>query len=147
MSRLRATTRPLGVAILTASLCACVGLPTYQPSPGEPLATIRLSANIATDPLDMCNGGTCYVLKPAHGELQVPVDRRVVLYKVLVASGYQVMYSCTPALSFVPHVGVTYYADFALRAEHCVLSLFRLDPGSRVGVAFDPTVRAMVPRR
>lgn len=147
MRRLRATARPLGAAILAASLCACAGLPTYQPRPGQPLATIRLSANIATAPLDMCDGSTCYVLKPAHGELQVPVNRRVVLYKVLVASGYQVMYSCTPALSFVPNAGVAYYADFALRAEHCVLSLFRQDPGSRVGIAFDPTVRAMTARR
>jgi hypothetical protein len=91
----------------------------------------------------MCDGSTCYVIKPVHGELQVPVNHRLILYKVLVASGYQVMYSCTPGLSFVPYAGTTYYADFALRAEHCLLNLYREDPSSRVGIAFDPTVRGL----
>ena len=147
MKNITSLSRLLSLCIATAALCACKGLPTYQPQPNQPLATIKLSPTIATDTLGMCDSAVCYVLKPIHGELQVPVDHRLVLYKVLVASGYRVMYSCTPALSFVPYAGTTYYVDFALRAEHCFLNLYRENPGSRVGIAFDPTVRGIPAKR
>ena len=83
---------------------------------------------------------------PALARADAVSDLRATLGKLqpaqpLVASGYQRMYSCSPDLTFVPYAGVVYYADFALRAEHCVLGLYRDAPFSRVGVLFEPTVR------
>lgn len=149
MSRRGRITRRLGAGLALAMLGGCAGLPMYQPTPNQPLATIRLSPSMASQsmPLSMCDGQHCYDLKNSHGELQVPVGHRLMLFKVLVASGYQRMYSCSPDLSFVPYAGVVYYADFALRAEHCVLGLYRDAPFSRVGVMLEPTVRGVPHKR
>ena len=138
-------TRRLLTAVAAAVLGGCAGLPMYQPAAGQPLATIKLSPNLSSQamPLSFCDGRRCYDLKSSHGELQVPTGERLMLFKVLVASGYQRMYSCSPDLTFVPYPGVVYYADFALRAEHCVLGLYRDAPASRVGILFEPTVRAV----
>jgi hypothetical protein len=139
------TIRRLLPAVVAAVLGGCAGLPMYQPAAGQSLATIKLSPNLASQvmPLSFCDRRRCYDLKSSHGELQVPTGERLMLFKVLVASGYQRMYSCSPDLTFVPYQGVVYYADFALRAEHCVLGLYREAPASRVGILFEPTVRAV----
>ena len=136
-------TRRLLLGLAAAVLGGCAGLPMYEPTAGQPLATIKLSPTLASQsmPLSFCDRRRCYDLKSSHGELQVPTGERLMLFKVLVASGYQRMYSCSPDLTFVPYAGVVYYADFALRAEHCVLGLYRDAPFSRVGVLFEPTVR------
>ena len=126
-------TRRLLTAVAAAVLGGCAGLPMYQPAAGQPLATIKLSPNLASQamPLSFCDGRRCYDLKSSHGELQVPTGERLMLFK------------CSPDLTFVPYPGVVYYADFALRAEHCVLGLYRDAPASRVGILFEPTVRAV----
>ncbi|HXD38815.1 MAG TPA: hypothetical protein VN624_19330 [Rhodanobacter sp.] len=148
MNRVSRAIRGPGLAAVLAMLAmlgGCAGLPTYQPTPNQPLATIKLSPSMAgqSQPLSICDGRECYELKNDHGELRVPVGKRLLLFKVLVATGYQRMYSCTPDLTFVPYAGVVYYADFSLRAEHCLLSLYRDAPFSRVGVMFEPTVRGV----
>jgi hypothetical protein len=132
-------------ALLALSMLAsgCVGLPAYKPVNGQAEADIKLSANLQKDKLQMCDSGTCYVLNPVDGHVLVPANRRVVLYKNLVASGYRVMYSCSPGISFIPRVDINYYADFALRAEKCQFNVYRLAPASRVGIDFDPTVRPL----
>src|SRR6185437_8728952 len=122
VSRRGRIARRLGTGLALAMLGGCAGLPMYQPAPSQPLATIRLSPNMASQsmPLSMCDGQHCYDLKNSHGELQVPVGHHLMLFNVLVADGYLRVYSCSADLSFGQYAGVVYYADFALRAEHCV---------------------------
>ncbi|MFZ0871803.1 MAG: hypothetical protein WAM90_13900 [Rhodanobacter sp.] len=135
--------RPSTLFALCMLVTGCVSLPTYQPPIDQAQADIKLSPNLQKDRLQMCDSGACYVLNPDNGHVRVPENRRIVLYKALVASGYHVMYSCSPGLSFIPRAGINYYADFALRAEKCQFGVYRIDPTNRVGISFDPTVRPL----
>jgi len=135
--------RLIALLVLCLAMSGCKVLPTYRPTSGEALADVKLSPNLQNDKLQMCDGGTCYQLLPVDGHVRVPANRRIALYKSLVASGYQVTYSCSPGVTFVPRTEVNYYADFALRAEKCQFGVYRIDAMSRVGIRFEPTVRSL----
>jgi hypothetical protein len=132
--------RLLPVAAAAALLNGCVGLPVYTPPPGTQTADIKLSANMADDSMSMCTRDGAYLLKPRNGVVKVPADQRVHLWHAFVSGGYRVMYSCAPGISFTPDPHDAYYADFEVRAEKCSLLVYRQDPHSRTGLAFDPTI-------
>ena len=128
-------------ALLACVLAGCVGLPSYQPPANAAMVDVKLSPNMRNDTMTMCVDATCYSAHPGNGHLKVPAGERVTLFRNFVAGGYQVTYSCHPGVSFHAQAGLAYYADFELRANHCGLLVFRLDPTSRVGIAWEPTER------
>lgn len=137
---MKAAIRLLGLAAVAGVLAGCA-LPLYRPAPGTPMADVRLSPNMRNDAMTLCVDATCYTARPSQGHLEVPVGREVTLYRNFVAGGYQVTYSCYPGMRFRPQAATGYYADFEIRANRCGFWIFRLDPSSRAGIAFDPTAR------
>ncbi|WP_109126338.1 hypothetical protein [Dyella sp. C11] len=131
------------VPMLCVLLNGCAGLPAYQPSAGESVANIAVSANMQSHDMQMCDNGACYVLKPADGQVKVPAGRRVSIYMPLVATGYRSTYSCSPGVSFVAKADVKYYANLEVRAEKCQFDIYRVDSASRVGITFEPTERPL----
>lgn len=138
--------RVLPAAALMVLLNGCVGLPVYVPPADTPTVDVKLSANMAGDSLSMCTHDGAYLLKPRNGVVKVPANQRVHLWHAFVTSGYRVIYSCAPGISFTPDPHDSYYADFEVRAERCSLLVYRQDPQSRTGLAFEPTIgRDMCP--
>jgi len=129
------------VSMLAIGLAGC--LPIYRPGAGTALTDVKLSPNMRNDALTLCVDATCYTAHPRKGHLQVPVGHDVTIFRNFVAGGYQVTYSCYPGMRFQPQADLAYYADFEIRADRCGFWIFRLDPSSRVGIAFDPTARRM----
>ena len=131
---------------MTVALTGCVGLPTYVPAPGEALTKIKLSPNMGDGPIGMCTSKGEYTVRATNGYAQLPANQRIRIWRNFVTSGYRVIYSCAPGVSFDAYPNVTYYADFEVRAEKCGLNVYRMDSTSRAGLALDPTVgRDMCP--
>lgn len=128
-------------ALLVCVLAGCVGLPSYQPPVDAAMVDVKLSPNMRNDTMTLCVDRTCYRAHPSKGHLKVPAGKRVMLFRNFVAGGYQVTYSCHPGVSFQTRGDLAYYADFEIRADRCGFLVFRLDPTSRIGVAWEPTER------
>lgn len=125
-----------------ASLVGCAGLPPYKAAGNDTLTTLKFGPTVG-GALTLCDAGNCFSLASHDGEAMIPTGRPLLLGKVLVASDTYRMYSCNPMLGFTAAPDVKYYADFSLRAEHCFLSVYRIDPNSRVGLTFEPTARGL----
>lgn len=130
----------LNVTLATLLISGCAGLPPYAPDPGTQTSPVELSPDMASDTLGMCTEHRQYSLVPKNGVVYVPDGARIRIWRGFAAGGYRVMYSCAPGISFVPEHGVSYYADFELRAQRCSLLVYRKDPLSRTGIALEPTI-------
>lgn len=133
--------RMVMLALLACVLAGCAGLPPYKPAAGAALVDVKLSPNMRNDTMTLCVSGSCYRAYPSEGHLKIPAGERVALFRNYVAGGYQVTYSCYPGVSFQTRANLAYYADFEIRADRCGFWVFRLDPSSRIGIAFEPTER------
>jgi hypothetical protein len=95
---------------------------------------------MADDSLGMCDSSGAYQLKPEGGQVKVPANRRIRIWRAFVAGGYRVIYHCAPGISFTPDPNVSYYADFEIRAERCSRLVYRQNPASRTGLALEPSI-------
>lgn len=124
-----------GLAALTS---ACVVIPEYQPTTDTPTTQLNLTA-VGT--AWMCSDGHQYQLTPdGNGRVNIPTGSRITIGKNYVARDYNVTHSCYTAVSFIPESGVSYYGNFELIAEHCVIQAYQEGAPTRVGLAFIPTL-------
>jgi hypothetical protein len=127
-------TLSLYVAILTS--CAT----PYKPMQGESHAKINL--NDLNNPW-MCLYGKTYSLdSDKNGYATIPANTRVTIGNNHVIAGYNVTYSCYPAISFVPKVNNKYYANFELRNERCMVEVYREGAPNRIGLKVEPSIEA-----
>ncbi len=129
---------------LLAALCAslllqgCASNPPFQPAPGSKTAKLNLSQ---TGEVTLCTEGDLFSLAPGEeGYAPVPAGQRVTLMRHFYSQGYNVSHSCQAAINFLPEEGRSYYANFELRNERCVLLVFREAPEARVGLALEPSL-------
>lgn len=117
-------------------------LPTYVPQQGETLATAKLYG--FGDPF-MCRDGKSYRLEVSKGAdggdvVQLPVDKRVAIWRYMSVQGYQVITSCHPTLSLVPRQGVTLAIHSGLAKQGCFIEAVREDAGTDSGVALETSI-------
>jgi len=117
-------------------------LPTYVPQQGETLTTAKLYG--FGKPF-MCKDGKSYQLEVGKGAdggdvVQLPVDKRVAIWRHLSEQGYQVITSCNPTLSLVPRQGVTLAIHSGLAKQGCFIEAVREDASAASGVAFETSV-------
>jgi len=124
----------LALAVAAAlALQGCVK--TYVAPKGVKTARVNVSAS---GDLRLCTQNTQYALsRSPDNYVEVPSGERITLTRSFYSQGYNVSHSCTAGISFIPAAGQSYYADFDLRSERCILLVFRELPESRVGVGLE----------
>ncbi len=131
----------LRAAALLALLASagCNVLPVYSPTPTDARVTV-----IGQGETTMCTKGTGYKFEPSmsgkHRTVMVPTGQRVKLMSTMQFSGYQVISTCHPALSFVPAAGKSYIFNAGLAAGQCFSELVVEDKSTATGVAPERTL-------
>jgi hypothetical protein len=117
------------VIVAIVSLAACSEFPDYKPAPDVPLASVRLSAEMAKETLNMCEGPHhCYELPPTYGMIQVPTNERISLYRKYQTSSNVHTQFCSAGISFEPKRDQHYFAAFTVVANRCLLRIYRWSP-------------------
>ena len=117
------------VFAVIASLGACAEFPDYKPTPGTPLASVRLSPEMEKETLNMCEGvHHCYELPPSYGVIQVPTNERISLYRKYRTSTNVHMKFCSAGISFEPKYDQHYLAAFTVVSNRCLLRIYRWSP-------------------
>jgi hypothetical protein len=122
-------TKVSAVISVIVSLGACAEFPAYSPTPGTPLASVRLSSEMANETLNMCEGlHHCYELPPSYGIIQVPTNERISLYRKYQTSTNVHTQFCSAGISFEPKNDQHYFAAFTVVAHRCLLRIYRWSP-------------------
>ncbi len=130
--------RVIPMTLAATMLSACAHVPPYMPATGIPTAQLKLSQS---GELTLCAQGQRFALKPDEQKYAaVPAGQRITINHNFFAQGYNVNYSCHSGISFIPEAGQSYFANFELRNERCVLMVFREDAESRVGLSPEPSM-------
>jgi hypothetical protein len=117
------------IIVVIVSLGACAEFPDYSPTPGTPLASVRLSPEMANETLNMCEGlHHCYELSPSYGIIQVPTNERISLYRKYQTSTNVHTKFCSAGISFEPKHDQHYFAAFTVVANRCLLRVYRWSP-------------------
>jgi hypothetical protein len=117
------------IIAVIVSLGACAEFPDYNPTPGTPLASVRLSPEMAKETLNMCEGlHHCYELPPSYGIIQVPTNERISLYRKYQTSTKVLTKFCSAGISFEPKYDQHYFAAFTVVANRCLLRIYRWSP-------------------
>lgn len=123
-----------------AALSGCAMLPRYEAPPAGPdTATIDMSRFVVAN---VCHHGKAYSLqKPADGKVVVPVDGRIRVTGIAQFMGFNVIYTCTPGISFQPEAGQTYFMNLRALSQGCIMEVYKIDPSEpRVGLTMVPDV-------
>ncbi len=136
------TTLPQWAAAVLAvvSLSGCSMLPRYEAPPAGPdTATIDMSRFAVAN---VCHHGKAYSLqKPADGKVVVPVDGRIRVTGIAQFMGFNMIYTCTPGISFQPEAGQTYFMNLRALSQGCIMEVYKIDPSEpRVGLTMVPDV-------
>jgi len=125
-------------SLLTLTLIGCVN-PPYNFSPNEKSASIKL---LFGNTLSMCRDNKLYRLTPTDDSktVRVPTGKRVSVGTSMSYSGYNVTYSCTPFLSFLPEENTKYITDSNIINNNCHIDLVKENPTTRTGVSLEPSV-------
>jgi len=129
------TARALIAAFALASLSACTILPRYEAPPAGPeTASIDMSRFSV---VSLCHQGKAYsVPKTPDGKVVVTTEGRVSVTGIAQFMGFNVIYTCTPSISFRPEAGQTYFMNLRALSQGCEMEVYRLDPSEpRVGLA------------
>ncbi|MEO8152312.1 MAG: hypothetical protein ABI605_04515 [Rhizobacter sp.] len=129
-----------GVVLSLASGC---GVMPYQSAPNEVLAPVRF---LGMGSPVMCKEGKVYSLSAVGhtNVVNVPVGQRIAFGASLRSDGYNVTYSCTAWLGFLPEANRSYVANSGLAASgRCFTELVREDASKETGVTVEPSVRPM----
>jgi hypothetical protein len=119
-------TKVSAIIAMIVSLGACAEFPAYSPTPGAPLANVRLSAEMANETLNMCEGPHhCFELPPSYGIIQVPTNERISLYRKYETSTNVHTKFCSAGISFEPKYDQHYFAAFTVVANRCLLRIYR----------------------
>ena len=121
--------------IVLASGCAVIG---YRAPEGVPVAKINIKSE---GNKWICISGERHNLRAeSEGYADIPAGNRVTIgsrYNNYVYGGIST--SCNPSSSIIPKAGQRYYIDFDFDSKRCYALIFKEDPGSRSGLALDPT--------
>jgi len=122
-------------------LGGCAGMPPYQPGADDVMVPIKLFGDGRPQ---MCKDGRNYSLATTDTSdtVKVPSGQRISLGAFMQYDGYNVIYTCRPALSFVPRPGQAYVANTGLNNNRCFIELVREDLSKDTGVAFEPSLAA-----
>ena len=128
------------VAIFLLESCAN---PAYKFSNNEKTAKLKV---LYENTVTICKQGAVYDLhkNPKQDYYVIPAEKRFDLSSTSTQSGYQVMYYCTPKISFLPKEGKTYILDLSVIGENCVLDLVQEDKTTKTGVSPDLTIGSPV---
>lgn len=130
--------RTISITLMAVLLISCAHTPPYVPAGGSPIAQLNLSQS---GELTLCTQGQRFALKPNEQKYAaVPAGQRVTVNHSFFAQGYNVNYSCHSGISFIPEAGQSYFTNFELRNERCILMVFREDSRSRVGLTLEPSM-------
>jgi hypothetical protein len=119
------------VAILLLSACAN---PVYKFYKDQPYAHIK---PVEGQTWSMCSGGKIYGLNqnPKSKLLKIPAGKKIVLMNYAYFSGYQVSYSCYPAIGFTPEENKTYVGDLMIGMTGCMIGLAEVDASSATNLS------------
>jgi hypothetical protein len=119
-----------------ASACATQA-PPYQFSPEESTANI-LRGGMA----DLCLNGKMYTLSAAadDGSVKIPSGKRVSLANFMRFDSGNFIYTCKPAISFLPKSNATYYLHNYIRDNKCYMEVVKDDKSTEIGLAFEPSI-------
>lgn len=112
--------------------------PLYKVQPGTPHTTL----NTTTMPSPhMCLNGQTYSLSTdSSGNTQIPTGINITLMSKFVSSDGSIMWSCQPRLGFMPEENINYVGTVHLKGRQCALQIFRENPETPSGLAWDKTV-------
>jgi hypothetical protein len=123
-------------AALLALTSGCAVTPVYQVPPNT--ETAKLNTRSLGNKW-ICVAGRAQRLVPdSTGYVEIPAGKPV----TLGASYFNYVYggvstSCNPRSTIVPVAGQRYFIDFEIEAERCTALIFREDPRTRTGLAWD----------
>ncbi|MDM4769231.1 hypothetical protein [Solimonas sp. SE-A11] len=110
-------------------------MPTYVAPSGTKTARVNIAQSGS---LALCTDDRLFNLSAQPDNyVEVPAGQRISLQRSFTSQGYNVSHSCSTGISFVPEEGQSYYANFELREERCILLVFREVPESRVGLGIE----------
>lgn len=117
-------------AIVLLSACAN---PPYKFTQGEPYALIK---PVEGQTWSICSAGKYYDLRPDQKTrmMKVPAGKKIVLMNYAYFSGYQVSYSCYPAIGFTPQENKTYIGDLMIGMTGCNIGLAEEDASKATGL-------------
>lgn len=113
-------------------LSACAS-PPYKFTKDQPYAYIK---PVEGQTWNMCSAGKYYSLTPNPKSklLKVPAGKKIVLMNYAYFSGYQVSYSCYPAIGFTPQENKTYVGDLMIGMTGCNIGLAEEDASTATGL-------------
>jgi hypothetical protein len=114
-------------------LSACAN-PPYKFTKDQPYALIK---PVEGQTWSMCSAGKFYSLNPSQKSkmLKVPAGKKIVLMNYAYFSGYQVSYSCYPAIGFTPQENKTYVGDLMIGMTGCNIGLAEEDKSTETGLS------------
>jgi hypothetical protein len=133
----------LGAALLMLTT-GCATLRDYHAPPNAHVAKLNLKSMgskwicVAGERQRLMADSTGYADIPSGKPLTIGVN-----YYNYVYGG--VSTSCNPRSTLVPTAGQRYFIDFEIEAERCAALIFREDPKTRTGLAFDLTLNQTSP--
>jgi hypothetical protein len=128
----------------TLALTACAP-PPYKARPGE--ATALINVEHVPNPSICTSTGKRFSLVPdkAH-EAKIPAGDRLTLLSYIQMAGYNVTWSCMPAIGFKPEAGKAYYGTVETSNQKCRYEVYRAGADNRVGLDLEETItRAYCP--
>jgi hypothetical protein len=122
-------TQVSAIIAVIVSLGACAEFSDYKPAPGEPLASIALSPEMAKETLTMCKTlHDCHELPPSYGVILVPANQRISLYRKFQRSANARTQFCSAGISFEPKLDQHYFAAFMIIGNRCMFRIYRWSP-------------------
>lgn len=131
------------ITIITLALILLTGcMPMYRPPDFSRLVNLDVSALQSPE---ICINHKWYsLMKNKQGIAKIPYGNRVTLdnhfYQPQAFGNGNI--SCFPSLSFEPQKGETYYADFRLKNEICLISMYVKSDINKLGIALEPSTAA-----
>ncbi len=122
--------------ILLLSACAN---PPYKFTKDQPYALIK---PVEGQTWSICSAGKFYSLSPTPKSklLKIPAGKKIVLMNYAYFSGYQVSYSCYPAIGFTPQENKTYVGDLMIGMTGCNIGLAEEDASKANGLSMVSTL-------
>ena len=130
--------RLLGAVLVVSLGSGCAG--PYQPSANDVMVPVKY---MGWGSPSMCKDGKLYNLHRAENSdaYQVPSGQLIAFGTRMHSSGYNVSYTCSPWLAFIPEAGRIYVANGGLVSQgRCFIELVREDETKETGVALEPSV-------
>lgn len=123
---------------IALNLTAC-GLPVYKSEPSQTVTKLKTAAMSSPQ---ICANGKAYKLATNNDDdAYIPTGEQIGIASAFYTGDGRVSYSCRPTISFTPQSNTSYVGVLLFRGDACYLQIFREDPSTPTGLAWEPSVR------